>query len=110
MNLVFPTHLLFPSYPTRPTEPDELGASAFFQALREFFQHLTQQRTSTGRYFDAARFYLDDSNQENVVRTNSADVTGEAIAAVIKNMNQPTDSEYVWDPVQDRWVLKSTPI
>ena len=110
MNLMFPTHLQFPLYPTRPVEVDEYGASAFMAALREFFQHFVQQRSTTNRYFDAAGFYLDNSNQENTVRTHSADVTEQAIAAVIKNINQPTDGQYVWDPAQNRWVLKLIPI
>jgi hypothetical protein len=110
MNLIFPTHLPFPSYPTRPTEEDEAGVSAFFEALREFFQHLVRQNTSTRRYFDAAGFYFDNDNQESAVRTRSADVTEEAIAAVIKNITPPTECQYVWDPAQNCWVLKLTPV
>jgi hypothetical protein len=110
MNLTFPTHLLFPSYPTRPTEEDEAVVSAFLESLREFFQHLVRQHTSTRRYFDAAEFYFDNSNQESMVRTRSADATQEAMAAVIKNITPPTECHYVWDSVQNCWVLKLTPV
>jgi len=110
MNLIFPTHLPFPLYPTPPTEEDEAGASSFFEALREFFQHLLRQHATTSRYFDAANFYFNDSNQESLVRARSADVTQEAIAAVIKNITNPTKGEYVWDSAQNRWVLKLTPV
>ncbi len=56
MNLIFPTQLQFPLYPTRPVEEDEAGISAFLEAFRAFFQHVVQQRTATNRYFDAAGF------------------------------------------------------
>ncbi len=110
MNLVFPTQLQFPLYPTRPTEEDEAGLSAFFEALRAFFQHVVQQHSATSRYFDAADFYLESGNQESMVTAQSTDVTAEAIAAVIKNITQPTKGEYVWDPAQNCWKLKLTPI
>jgi len=110
MNLLFPTQLQFPMYPTRPTEEDEAGASAFLEALREFFQHVVRQHTATSRYFDAADFYFDNGNKESVVTARAADVSEQAIASVIKNMTQPTKGEYVWDAAQNCWVLKLTPI
>lgn len=110
MNLIFPTHSSFPLYPVRPVAEDEVASSSFFEALREFFQHLLRQHTSTRRYFEAAEFYFDSSNQESVDRTRSANATQEAIAYVIQNITQPTKGEYVWDPEQNRWVLKLTPI
>ena len=110
MNLIYPTQLSFPLYPSQPTEPDEVAASSFLEALREFFQHLLQQHTSTRRYFQAAEFYFDSSNQESQVRTNSANATQEAISHVIQNITPPTKGEYVWDPSQNRWVLKSIPV
>jgi hypothetical protein len=110
MNLIFPTQLSFPSYPIRPTEEDGAGGSAFFEALREFFQHLLRQHATTRRYFEAAEFYFDSSNKEKLVRARSADATQEAITFVIKNITQQTKGEYVWDPAQNRWVLKLTPV
>jgi hypothetical protein len=110
MNLIFPTQLSFPLYPVQPTEEDEAAGSAFLEALREFFQHLLRQHTSTRRYFEAAEFYFDSSNQENLDRTRSANTTQEAIAFVIQNITQQTRGEYVWDPEQNRWVLKLTPV
>lgn len=110
MNLIFPTQSTFPLYPVRPTEEDELAATSFLDALREFFQHLLRQHTNTSRYFDAAAFYFDSSNQESHDRVCSADATQEAITFVIKNITQPTKGEYVWDPEQNRWVLKLTAI
>jgi predicted HD phosphohydrolase len=109
MNLIFPTRLSFPLYPVQPTEQDEASGSAFLEALRDFFQHILRQHTSTRRYFQAAEFYFDSSNQESHVRTSSADAAQEAISAVIQNITQPTKGEYVWDPSQNRWVLKLTP-
>jgi hypothetical protein len=105
MNLIFPTYTPFPSYPTRPTEEDEAAATAFLQALFEFFRHLQQQHTSTTRYFDAAHYYFDQSNQESTERTQSAGVTQEAISAVIKNIHRPSIGEYVWVSAQNCWVL-----
>jgi hypothetical protein len=110
MNLIFPTQLSFPLYPVRPTEEDETSNTTFFQALSEFFRHLLQQHTSTRRYFQAAEFHFNSSNQEDQVRTSSADVTQEAISHVIQNITQPVKGEYVWDASQNRWVLKLTPI
>jgi hypothetical protein len=110
MNLEFPTCLPFPLYPTPPTEEDEAGASAFLEAFRDFLNHLFEQHTTTCRYFNAASFYFDDSNQESTGRSRSAEVTQEAIAAVIKNISHPAKGEYVWDAAQNCWVLKLTPI
>jgi hypothetical protein len=110
MNLLFPTQLQFPTYPTRPTEEDEAGLSAFFEALRSFFQHVVQQHTATSRYFDAADCYFENGNQESLVTAKSTDVSEQAIAAVIKNITQPTKGEYVWDAAQNCWKLKLTPI
>ena len=110
MNLEFPTYLPFPLYPTHPTEEDEAGANAFLEALNDFLSHLFQQHTTTRRYFDAASVHFDDSNQESTGRSRSAEVTQEAIAAVIKNITQSTKGEYVWDPAQNCWILKLTPI
>ena len=111
MNLEFPTHLPFPLYPTRPTEEDEAGANAFLEALRRL---LSATSSSSTRPLAAISmppvFYFDDSNQESTGRSRSAEVTQEAIAAVIKNITQPTKGEYVWDPAQNCWVLKLTPI
>jgi len=78
-------------------------------ALNEFFQHLWQQHTTTSRYFAAADFYVSDSNQDSMLRTESATVTEQAIAAVVKNIVQPVKREYVWDPAQNRWVLSLVP-
>ncbi|HEX2271060.1 MAG TPA: hypothetical protein VHH35_16060, partial [Pyrinomonadaceae bacterium] len=102
MNLIFPTQLPFPLYPVRPVEEDEVAASSFLDALREFFQHLMQQHTTTRRYFEAAEFHFDSSNQESQDRVRSADATQEAITFVIQNITQPTRGEYVWDPEQNR--------
>jgi hypothetical protein len=110
MRLIFPTQLSFPLYPVRPTEEDEVASASFLDALREFFQHLLRQHTTTSRYFKAAEFYFDSSNQESQDRVRSADATQEAISYVIQNITQPTKGEYVWDPEQNRWVLKLTPI
>jgi hypothetical protein len=110
MNLIFPTQLSFPSYPVRPTEEDDAVRSAFLQALAEFFQHLVRQHTSTRRYFEAADFHFDSSNQESQARARSADSTQEAISFVIRNITQPAKGEYVWDPAQNRWVLKLIPV
>ena len=110
MNLIYPTQLPFPSYPVRPTEEDEAGTTTFLEALAEFFKHLLQQHTNTRRYFEAAEFYFDSTNRESQDRTRSADVSQEAISFVIQNITRPTKGEYVWDPVQNRWVLKLTPV
>jgi hypothetical protein len=110
MNLQFPTFLPFPLYPTRPTEGDEAGATSFLEALNDFLHHLFQQHTSTRHYFDAAGFYFNDSNQENADRSRSAEVSQEAISAVIKNITHPAKGEYVWDAAKNCWVLKLTPI
>jgi|SRR5215510_387631 len=109
LNLTFPTTQLFPTYPTRPAAEDNDALSAFMDALREFFQQLWQQHTSATRYFAAAGFYVNDSNQDSMLRTESADVTEQAIAAVVKNIVQPVKREYVWDPAQNRWVLSLIP-
>jgi len=110
MNLEFPTSLLFPLYPTRPDEDVEGGAAAFRKALRDFLNHLSEQNTATCCYFDAANVYFDDCNQESTSRSRSDEVTHEAIASVIKNITHPAKGEYVWDPAQNRWVLKLTPV
>ncbi|HET6976029.1 MAG TPA: hypothetical protein VFI24_06885 [Pyrinomonadaceae bacterium] len=109
MNLIFPTQLPFPTYPVPPTEQGEEGASSFLEALAQFFQHLLQQHASTRRYFQAAEFYCQSANQENQDRTQSADASQQAITFVIQNIIRPTRGEYVWDPAQNRWVLRVTP-
>jgi hypothetical protein len=109
LNLTFPTQQLFPTYPTRPAAEDDDALSAFMDALQEFFQQLWQQRTTTNRYFAAADFYFNDSNQDGTLHTESADVTEQAIAAVVKNIVQPLKREYVWDPAQHHWVLNLVP-
>ena len=110
MNLTFPTPQMFPIYPTPPIEDDEAASMAFLEALRDFFQHLLTQHDSTQRYFDAARFYFSDSNQEGMLKTQAVEVTQQAIAAVIKNMTQPARTEYVWDSARNCWVLKRVPL
>lgn len=110
MNLIFPTQLSFPMYPTPPVEQEEAGTSSFLEALAEFFQHLLRQHSSTRRYFQAAEFYFDSSNQESQIRSRSADAAQEAITSVIQNITRPTKGEYVWDPAQNCWVLKVTPV
>lgn len=110
MNLIFPTQLSFPTYPAAPVEEEEAARSAFLEALAEFFQHLFQQHSSTRRYFQAAEFYFDSSNREAQDRTHSADATQQAISFVIQNITPPTQGEYVWDPAQNCWVLKVTPV
>ena len=108
-NLTFPTQQVFPSYPTQPEPEDAEGLEAFFEALNDFFQHLFTQHDSTRRYFQAADFYFNDSNQESGLRTQSADVSEQAIAAVIKNIAHPTRREYVWNAAENRWVLVLLP-
>lgn len=108
-NFPFPTAQLFPVYPSRPTVEDDEALTAFMEALQEFFQHLVQQQASTNRYFAAADFYFNDSHQESAVRTDSAEVTEQAIAAVIKNMTQPMKQDYVWSASENKWVLVLIP-
>jgi hypothetical protein len=110
MNLVFPTFLEFPIYPVRPTENDDDAVAAFMEALRDFFQHFVRQNTNTRRYYDAVNFYFDVSDQENLDRRESAHVSQQAIAAVIKNIRYPVREEYVWDPNRNCWVLKTIPM
>jgi hypothetical protein len=110
MSLTFPTLPPLPFYPTRPAEGDEESASAFLAALRDFFQHLFQQHATTRRYFDAAGFYCNDANRDSVLRTESQDLSQQAISAVIKNIVPLTKREYVWDAAEQRWVWRSIQI
>ena len=110
MNLLFPTQLKFPSYAVRPTAEGEATSTSSLDAFTEFFQQLLRQHASTRSYFDTAGFYLDSANQDNLGRACSAEASQEAIAAVINNFAQQTKGDYVWDPVQNRWVLKLTPL
>jgi hypothetical protein len=110
MNLIFPTPFLFPRYPTPPTAGDDAAAKAFFDALKEFFQDFVEQCDESHRYFEAANFYANDGQQENLNRSLSEDVSAEAITAVIRNLVQPTKRELVWDTTQGRWVIKFIPV
>ena len=106
LNLEFPTHLIFPLYPTRPLPEDNNEAfTAFLDALRAFFNQLQRQNESANRYFAATNFGFNDANQESMLRTESAEVAEQALSAVIKNIAQPVKREYVWDTNQNRWVL-----
>jgi hypothetical protein len=110
LDFTFPTQLIFPMYPNGPAPEDNEALTAFLDALRAFFNQLQQQQASTSRYFSAASFYFNDGHAESTVRTESADVTQQAISAVIKNIAQPVKREYVWDANENRWVLVlSTP-
>jgi hypothetical protein len=108
-NLTFPSPQVFPTYPTRPEVEDELSLAAFFDSLNDFFQHLFSQHTSTRTYFQAAELYFNDTNQESGLRTQSASVNEQAIAAVIKNITHPTRREYVWNATEQRWVMVLLP-
>jgi hypothetical protein len=108
-DLTFPSEQVFPLYPTRPELEDDPAFSAFLDALNDFFQHLFSQNASTRSYFQAAGVYFNDTNQESALRTQSADVTEQAIAAVIKNIAHPTRREYVWSAEENRWVLVLLP-
>jgi hypothetical protein len=110
MSLTFPTLPPLPFYPTRPVEGDDEATTAFLAALRDFFQHLFQQHATTRRYFDAAGFYCNDANRDSAVRTESQDLSHEAISAVIKNIVPVTKRDYVWDSAQQCWVIRTIQI
>jgi hypothetical protein len=110
MPLNFPTFSPLPLYPTAPTEGDEAALNEFFNALRNFFEQLFHQHTTTRRYFEAAGFYCNDANSDNTSRTQSQAVAQEAISAVIRNIVPHTKREYVWDAAQQRWVWQSVQI
>ena len=110
MNLDFPTQVPFPSNPTRPLDDDGAGASAFLGAIGDFLNHLSEQQTTTPPTLDAAGPGLDHGNQESICGGLSAEIHQEAITAVIRNIARLTKDEYVWDPVQYRWIIRVIPI